>query len=63
MATTPKSAGLSRRAKRTVATIWMTCITTCENTVTPAPRTARRRNARSSFSVGRNVPFASNGFK
>ena len=60
MATTPKSAGVSSRARMTVLTTWTAKASAWANTVAAAPRTARRRNS-PSLAIGWNAPLASNG--
>ena len=60
MVTTPKSAGVSSRARMTVLTTWAASDSAWADTVAAAPRTARRRNSPSS-ATGRNAPLASNG--
>ena len=60
MATTPKSAGVSSRARTTVGTTCSASDSAWADTVAAAPRTARRRNSLPS-ATGWNAPLASNG--
>ena len=62
MVTTPKSPGVSNRARTTVAAICRTKETPWAKIVTPAPRTAARRNPWPS-AMGWKSPLESKGFK
>src|ERR1700687_3420285 len=60
IAISPKSMGVRSRARTTVAMIWMANENPEEKTVTPALRTATRRNPPPS-AAGRNAPLSSKG--
>ena len=60
MVTTPKSAGVSRRARTTVPTTWSCERQPRSRNVAAAPRTARRRNSPLP-ATGLKAPLASNG--
>src|SRR5271157_1461642 len=61
MVTTPKSAGVSSRARTTVAAICTANDTPWAKTITPAPRTAVRRSP-SALAMGWKAPLESKGF-